>query len=56
MAAMLDDITQEVNEKYFVNVLQHGGENVTCNRRIVCVFAIGTASYESMSNEVLRIT
>jgi hypothetical protein len=33
MAAMLDDITEEGNEKYFVNVLQHGGYDVTCNRR-----------------------
>jgi hypothetical protein len=34
MAAMLDDITKEANEKYFVNVLQHGGYDVTCKRRI----------------------
>jgi hypothetical protein len=34
MAAMLDDITKDVNEKYFVNVLQHGGDDVTCSRRI----------------------
>jgi hypothetical protein len=31
MAAMLEDITKEANEKYFVNVLQHGGDDVTCN-------------------------
>jgi hypothetical protein len=31
MAAMLDDITKEANEKSFVNVLQHGGYDVTCN-------------------------
>jgi hypothetical protein len=30
MAAMLDDITKEA----FVNVHQHGGYDVTCNRRI----------------------
>jgi hypothetical protein len=29
MAAMLDDITKEANDKYFVNVLQHGGYDVT---------------------------
>jgi hypothetical protein len=35
MAAMLDDITKESNnEKYFVNFLQHGGYDVTCNQRI----------------------
>jgi hypothetical protein len=34
MAAMLDDTTKEVNEKYFVNVLQHGRHDVTCNQRI----------------------
>jgi hypothetical protein len=31
---MLDDITKEANEKSFVNVLQHGGDDVTCNRPI----------------------
>jgi hypothetical protein len=35
MAAMLDDITKEAKEKSFVNVLQHGGYDVTCNRRII---------------------
>jgi hypothetical protein len=34
MAAMLDDMTKEANKKFFVNVLQHGGDDVTCNRRI----------------------
>jgi hypothetical protein len=29
MAAMLDDITKETNEKSFVNVLQYGGYDVT---------------------------
>jgi hypothetical protein len=33
MAAMLVDITKEANEKYFVNVLQHGGYDVTWTRR-----------------------
>jgi hypothetical protein len=35
MAAMLDDITKEASEKSFVNILQYGGDDVTCNRRIV---------------------
>jgi hypothetical protein len=35
MAAMLDDITKEANEESFVNVFQHGGDDFTCNRRIV---------------------
>jgi hypothetical protein len=34
IAAMLEDITKEANEKSFVNVLQHGGDDVTCKRRI----------------------
>jgi hypothetical protein len=34
MAAMLDGITKEPNEKSFVNDLQHGGDDVTCNRSI----------------------
>jgi hypothetical protein len=34
MAAMLDDITKEANEKSFVVVLQHGGYDVTYNQRI----------------------
>jgi hypothetical protein len=29
MAAMLEDITKQANVKYFVNVLQHGGDDVT---------------------------
>jgi hypothetical protein len=35
MSAMLDVITKEANEKYFVNVLQHGGDDVTCNQIIL---------------------
>jgi hypothetical protein len=35
VAAMLDDITKEAKKKYFVKVLQHGGDEVTCNRRII---------------------
>jgi hypothetical protein len=34
MAAMLEDITKEANDKSFVIVYQHGGDDVTCKRRI----------------------
>jgi hypothetical protein len=34
MAAMLVPQTKEANEKSFVNVLQHGGYDVTCNQII----------------------
>jgi hypothetical protein len=32
MAAMLVYITREANEKSFVNVHQHGGDDVTCKQ------------------------
>ena len=33
VAAMLDELTIEANEEYFVIVLQHGGNNtITCRR------------------------
>ena len=35
VAAMLDELTIEANEEYFVIVLQHGGNDVTCKRYIV---------------------
>ena len=31
---MLDELTIEANEAYFVIVLQHGGNDVTCNLSI----------------------
>jgi hypothetical protein len=34
MAAMLDDITKKANEKSFVNILQHGSDDIT-NQRIL---------------------
>jgi hypothetical protein len=34
MAAMLDDITKEANEKSFVNVHQHVDYDVGCNQRM----------------------
>jgi hypothetical protein len=34
MAAMLVLHTKEANEKYFVSVHQHGGDDVTYKRRI----------------------
>jgi hypothetical protein len=34
MAVMLDYITKISNDKSFVNVLHHGGNDVTCNQRI----------------------
>ena len=33
-AAMLDELTIEADEKYFVIVLQHGGNDVICERSI----------------------
>jgi hypothetical protein len=37
MAAMLDDIIKEAiaNKKSFDNDLQHGGYDITCNRRMI---------------------
>jgi hypothetical protein len=32
MAAMLLPLTKQANEKYFVNVLQHGGDRTTRQR------------------------
>jgi HD superfamily phosphohydrolase YqeK len=40
MAAMLEDITKEADEKYFVNVLQHGGNDVTTEDFTNLVFSI----------------
>ena len=34
VAAILVELTIEANEEYFVIVLQHGGNDVTCNPRI----------------------
>jgi hypothetical protein len=34
MAAMLEDITKEAYDKYFVIIFQHGGDDVTCKPRI----------------------
>ena len=35
VAAMLDELTIEANEESFVIVLQHGGNDVTCERSIM---------------------
>jgi hypothetical protein len=40
MAAMLEDITKEANDKSFVIVFQHGGDDVTCKRRITKVSTV----------------
>jgi hypothetical protein len=45
MAAMLDDITKEANEKSFDNDRQHGGYDVTCNRRIKQYGSVSAVSF-----------
>ena len=35
VAAMLDELTIEADEESFVIVLQHGGNDVTCERSIM---------------------
>jgi hypothetical protein len=41
MAAMVEDITKEANDKFFV--FQHGGDDVTCKRRItVGIYTVHT--------------
>jgi hypothetical protein len=36
LEAILVSKTKEANKKYFENLYQHGGDDVTYKRRIVC--------------------
>jgi hypothetical protein len=33
MAAMLDDITKEAKEECLVNIIKHGGDDVSCEQK-----------------------